>query len=460
MTTEQLPSPPSARSMSWIATPAAKAGAIIVLLLLMQIPLYMVSSLSAERQARQNDVLAGFRHDWGPAQTVAGPVLAVPYVLSRPDETPVDALQAPRHWVQIPAGQLSISANLQPELRRRGLFHAVVYAASLTFSGTFTIPHIGMDGKSPADLLWSEAVLVTAATDLRGQPADSTAELGGQTVKQKIQTLKGSCGGSVFAPAQISGEPVPGSTIPFRTSLVLLGTQSLNLLPLGRQIELFVSAPWRTPGFTGSSVPLNYGIDHAGFHADWQIGGDTASGDWHFESGPSPLCRKSISNGDNVVGVDLLEPVPTYLMLSRAAKYGTLFLALSFLTYFMFEAASRVRIHLAQYALLGLSVSLFALLLIALAEPFGFTTGYLLSTTAVMAQASLYTLSVVGSARLAAMFAGMLGSLFGFLYVVLSMETFALLVGTLALFVALSVIMVVTRRLDWGGRGPAGALSP
>ena len=287
-----------------------------------------------------------------------------------------------------------------------------------------------------------------------------TAELGGRTVRQQIQTMKGSCGGSVFAPAQITGEPLVGTAIPFRTSLVLLGTQSLNLLPYGRQVELFVSAPWRTPGFTGSSVPLAYGIDHAGFHANWQIGGDAASGEWQFEPSPSPLCRKSVSNSDNLVGVDLLEQVPTYLMVSRAAKYGTLFLALSFLTYFLFESASRVRIHLAQYALLGLSVSLFALLLIALAEPLGFTAGYMLSTIAVMGQASLYTLSVVGSARLAVLFAGMLGSLFGFLYVVLSMETFALLVGTIALFVALSVIMMVTRRLDWSGRGPAGAMSP
>lgn len=154
-----------------------------------------------------------------------------------------------------------------------------------------------------------------------------------------------------------------------------------------------------------------------------------------------------------LLGVDLLEPVPTYLMVDRAAKYGTLFLALSFLTYFIFEAVSRVRIHLAQYALLGLSVSLFALLLIALAEPLGFTIGYVISTIAVMAQASLYTLSVVGSARLAATFAGMLCLLFGFLYVVLSLETFSLLVGTFALFAALSVIMVVTRHLDWSGRG-------
>ncbi len=460
MTATEPTNPAPPRSFGWTASPAGKSGLILALLLLMQIPLFMVSGLIEERQARQNDVLTEFRHSWGPAQTVSGPVLAVPYVLSAPGEHPADTLRENRKWVQIPASQLSIAAKLEPETRRRGLFHAVVYTVSLDFSGTFTIPHIGMDGRSPTDLLWDEAVLVTSATDLRGQPASSAAELGGHGVQQTVQTMKGSCGGSVFASAQVIGKPVVGTTIPFHTSLVLHGTQSFNFLPYGQQIDLHVSAPWRTPGFTGSTLPLSHGIDDAGFHANWQIGGDAISSGWHFSSTPSLLCRSIGTSADTLVGVDLLEPVPTYLMVSRAAKYGTLFLALSFLTYFMFEAASRVRIHLAQYALLGLSVSLFALLLIALAEPLGFTVGYVLSTIAVMAQASFYTLSVVRSARLAVIFAGMLGALFGFLYVVLSLETFALLVGTIALFVALSVIMVVTRRLDWSGRDPAGAMSP
>jgi inner membrane protein len=305
------------------------------------------------------------------------------------------------------------------------------------------------------DLLWKEAVLVTTATDLRGQPADNKTEIDGHTVNQAVMTTKGACGGIAVAPAQITDRPAEGTTIPFRSNLVLRGTQSLSLLPYGQQIDLQLSAPWDTPSFTGSMLPLTYGIDHAGFHANWQIAGDAVSGNWHAALSPSPFCSGIGANDDAQMGVDLLERVPTYLMVSRAAKYGTLFLALSFLTYFIFEAVSRVRIHLAQYALLGLSVSLFALLLVALAEPLGFTVGYVLSTAAVMAQASLYTLSIVGSARLAAMFAGVLGLLFGFLYVVLSLETFSLLAGTVALFGALSAIMVMTRRVDWGARATA-----
>jgi inner membrane protein len=438
-------------SYAWTSSPAAKAGMILVLLLLMQIPLYMVSNLIDERQGRQEDVQADFRRSWGPAQVFSGPILAVPYEKWVRGDKPADTWRTERQWVRIPASQLSITATLVPETRRRGLFHAVVYTAALGFHGTITVPRIDVAD----DLLWKEAVLVTTATDLRGQPADNKSEVDGHAVNQAILTTKGACGGIAVAPAPFADRPAAGTVIPFRSSLVLRGTQSLSLLPYGQQIDLQLSAPWDTPSFTGSMLPLTYGIDHAGFHANWQIAGDAVSGNWHTALSPSPFCSGIGANDDAQMGVDLLERVPTYLMVSRAAKYGTLFLALSFLTYFIFEAVSRVRIHLAQYALLGLSVSLFALLLVALAEPLGFTVGYVLSTGAVMAQASLYTLSIVGSARLATMFAGVLGLLFGFLYVVLSLETFSLLAGTVALFGALSAIMVMTRRLDWGARATA-----
>ncbi len=450
MTTEEPPPLPPKASLAWHASPAGKAGLILILLLLMQIPLVMVSNLISEREGRQNEVLTGFRKSWGPQQTVSGPTLVVPYLKAAQSGEPVNLVTPQRGWLQITPTQMSVTARLEPEIRRRGLFHATVYTASLDLSGTITIPRI--DGVQPTDILWNEAVLVTAATDLRGQPAGATAELDGHTAKQTVQATTGQFCGTASVPAQIVGQPVQGATIPFRTSLVVHGTQSLNLLPYGQQTDVVMSSPWRNPGFTGNTLPLAYGIDRTGFHANWQTTGDASTGGWHLDPVRSPSCGL---NATEAFGVDLLESVPTYLMVSRAAKYGTLFLALSFLTYFIFEAVSRVRIHLVQYALLGLSVSLFALLLIALAEPLGFTAGYVLSTAAVMAQASLYTLSVVGSTRLAAMFAAMLGLLFGFLYVVLCLESFSLLVGTVALFVALSVIMFVTRGLDWSGRNPA-----
>ncbi len=149
------------------------------------------------------------------------------------------------------------------------------------------------------------------------------------------------------------------------------------------------------------------------------------------------------------VGVALLEAVPTYRIVSRAAKYGMFFLALAFVTCGCFEMLARVRIHPVQYALLGASVVLFPLLLLpALGEAIGFTAAYA-AAAAVALQASAYVGAVTRGGLLEAAMAGVLGVLFVFLYVVLSLEAWSLLVGALALFLALSVVMAVTRRVEW-----------
>lgn len=152
---------------------------------------------------------------------------------------------------------------------------------------------------------------------------------------------------------------------------------------------------------------------------------------------------------DARLGVQLQQAVPTNLMVQRASKYGTLFVALSFLTLFLFEATAKVRVHLVQYGLIGLSMSLFALLLVSVAEPFGFAVGYVVSAAAVLLQASLYAVSVLRRTRLVLMFAGLLAALFAFLYVLLNLETYALLTGSVALFVLLSAVMLATRRVGW-----------
>ncbi len=447
---------------SWIASPTAKLGLILALILLLQVPLFAVGNLIGEREARQDEVLAGIRRSWGPAQAITGPTLAVPYAWVEPATQAVPA-QRRRGWVLVPPRTLAVTASLAPETRQRGLFHAIVYTAAVRLAGTVGVPRIDIKDAPGAELLWSQAVLVVGATDLRGQPGDGTMTVDGQSVPLAVQSTGGGCGGLATSPAGLGGPAAPGTTITFQASLALRGTQSFAVVPWGQQIDMRVSAPWPTPSFNGVALPLSYDIDDTGFRAAWQVSGDAVSGGFATSAGsttnagpmsnPGPLPGCGGTETDSAAGVDLLEAVPTYLMVTRTAKYGTLFLVLSFLTYFLIEQGTGLRIHLAQYGLLGLSIALFALLVVALAEPLGFSAGYAISTAAVMSQASLYTLSVTQRPRLALLFAAVMGLLFALLYVVLRLESYALLAGTAALFVILSVVMAATRRLDWtGGR--------
>jgi inner membrane protein len=152
------------------------------------------------------------------------------------------------------------------------------------------------------------------------------------------------------------------------------------------------------------------------------------------------------------IGVDLIQATPIYRMINRVAKYGLLFVVLSFATYFFFEVLSRLRIHAVQYGLLGLSLSLFSLLLLSLAEPIGYTNGYLVAAGLVLAQSTLYTAAVARRFKPAFLFALMLASLFAFIYVLLGLETYSLLIGALALFAVVSVVMVLTQMINLPGR--------
>jgi inner membrane protein len=394
---------------------------------------------------------------WGPEQTVAGPLLIVPYAWQEQAPPRAVVTQHLTGYVRIPASQLHVDAVLQPQLRRRGLFHATIYTAAVTLDGTFVIPDFTMaQGSVMANAVfdWRGARLALGASDLRGLQAGTHVDWNGASVPLGLGQRQAVCGLTLLdAPAAVAPVPLAGATIPFAMKLSLRGMQAFHVDPMAVQSTIRISAPWETPGYIGASLPTAEAPGGHGFSASWSVAGDAESAGWQQRDWPLPDCTTAADrpffDESRSMGVALREAVPVYLMVARAEKYGVLFVALSFLTLFLFEAVSRVRIHVVQYGLLGVSVSLFALLLISAAEPLGFAAGYAISTAAVLAQASLFTLSVTRRVRLAAVFAGVLGSLFGFLYVVLSLDAYALLTGTVALFTILSVVMVVTRRVNW-----------
>jgi inner membrane protein len=300
------------------------------------------------------------------------------------------------------------------------------------------------------------------ATDLRDLQTDASVAWKGRTLPLGDGPDSGgdlSCSGYSLIWTTPLGEPsVPPGAIPFSTVLDLRGTGAFRVVPIGHQIDLKASAAWTNPSFSGIALPSFYQVDDAGFIADWSVTNNPAIGGGAWSSAGMPSCDNGsgvAQSGSRQVSVDLIEAMPIYHMSERASKYAVLFLALSFLTYFLFETIARVRIHLVQYGLLGLSIVLFGLLLISFSEPLGFTPAYAVSSLLVLGQASLFTLSVTRVRRLAATFAGILAALFCFLYVVLSLELYALLVGSVSLFAALSVVMAVCRRIDWSSHRSA-----
>ena len=451
-----LPTLPFPEVQGWASLPGLKLALIGALLLLMLVPAGMVSSVIAEREERQEAVREDIARGWGPAQAVAGPVLVVPWQAPVPAK-PLPGLppQPPElvtGTVQILPRTLAASVRLQPEQRRRGLFGTVVYEADVALQGSFTIPDLAIPGHPGAELLWRDAYVVQAATDLRAAPAETPLTWDGEARGGTSDLPLGErCGDMAVMGWRLGLAGPPGRAVAFSTRFPLRGTGSFRLAPAARDVMLRLDAPWATPSFGGAALPARSDVTGAAFGAEWRGGTGLRQAAW-VEQGAGCGAALQAAQAQSF-GVDLLEAVPTYRMVTRASKYALLFLALSFLTYFLFERTARIRIGLVQYGLLGLSVSLFGLLLLALAEPFGFGWAYAVATAAVLAQGSLFTAAVTRRPRLALVFTGVMGALFGFLYVVLGQENYALLSGTVALFAVLSVVMAVTQRLDRAGAG-------
>jgi inner membrane protein len=416
------------------------------------VPNFFISGLIAERETRQDAVRKEFGRNWGPQQQLQSPILVVPY------QAPSGR---PRQYLKIAPARLDITATLDPQERRRGLFHATVYDARVEMQGTFFVPDEQRLRDYLSDresrVLWSESfVALGTAMSFTGLRSDDHIAVNGIATPLlpclEVVRQEADCRGASLVLAAAPLEPATTATkVAFKSAISLRGTGSFSLAWAGKELDATIRSPWTTPSFGGDVLPTSSSLTAQGFDARWVM---TEFGSPRVSSAGA-VVDLAMWKGPTI-GVDLLEATPIYRMINRVAKYGLLFVVLSFATYFFFEILSRLRIHVVQYGLLGLSLSLFSLLLLSLSEPIGYTAGYAVSAGLVLLQSSLYTAAVAKRAKPALAFAGMLASLFAFLYVVLGLETYSLLVGALALFVALSAVMVLTQRVNWLTPAPAG----
>jgi inner membrane protein len=461
--------PPDDRGLP-VARSAVKLIVLAVLLLLMTIPVLNVLDLVRERQFRAEEVRREVGATWGGPQTVGAVVLTLPYrTLSR---TLTDQGRELRRSVVREAHFLpeavEWSGRLEAETRVRGIFEVPVYRARLTAGGRFGPPDLDSLGIDPSDVLWDRAVVRLAVTDPRGIQEPTALAWRGETVPfvpavpeedgwavprvgavglearlgeraRNLLTGAGETGGTGVG---------DGSGAAFGFDLVLRGTESLRFQPLGQVTQVELSSPWPSPSFDGAFLPLEHEVRDDGFRASWNVTyfGRGLPQSW-AESHPGG--RPPRERIETAFGLSLVRTADQYQQTERAVKYALLFITLTFTTLFLLELLSPVRLHPVHYLLVGFALCLFYVLLLALAEHVGFLPAYLSATTAVVTLVLLYVRSLVGSWRRAAPLAITLVGLYGYLLGLMRSEDHALLMGSLGLFVVLSLVMYLTRKLDW-----------
>jgi inner membrane protein len=403
-----------------------KSVVIAGLALCLMIPVGMIRDLVAERQARRNEAVAGIAEGWGKRQAVASPYLVIPYE---------------RHWTVVKRQTID------------GKLHETTN--SYSESKILTVPVASVDWTVDAELtekargiykarLYSARVAATGAISL---PARASAEDG--TSRYKWYNPRFAPGSGDTATAAGLHAPLEGLTlgkaekVEFSFTLELGGSEAFALAPSGTDTAVTMRADWPHPSFQGRFLPAKHEITDQGFSASWKVSRFAAQG------------AKNES-----IAVSFIEPVGLYQMLERASKYGFLFIGLTAAAFLLIELLRRLAIHPVQYALVGLALAMFFLLLTALSEHIAFAAAYAIATAACVGLIAIYLIKVLRSTMLGLAFGAALGALYAMLYALLQSEDYALLGGTLLLFALLAAVMLATRRVDWYALGLTAPANP
>lgn len=422
---------------SWLA----RAVVVLFLLAFLLVPLRMIEGLVAEREARRRATVAEIGSTWGGAQTLLGPVLVLPHRVTRKESVET------AHAAFLPE-RLKVDGALVPERRRRGIFEVVVYTGTLAVSGTLPASDVRALGLDPENVAFADAFLSVALTDTRGIREEPVLLFDGARVSFRPGAGDGGLGAAgLHAPLPAFD---PGKPHTFSFTLRLQGTESLSVAPLGASTEASLASPWPSPSFSGSFLPETRRTGPDGFTAAWRV---SSFGRAYPQSWKA--CPPSDAIARSVFGARLFLPADAYQQTTRALKYAVLFVGLTFLAFALFEVLGGVRLHPLQYLLAGFALALFYLLLLSLAEHAGFGPAYLAAAAATTLLIAGWGAFVLAAAARAALLGAGLATLYGYLYVLLRLEDWALVLGAVALFAILSGVMFGTRRVDWWTLGSA-----
>jgi inner membrane protein len=439
---------------------AALAGLTLALL----IPLQLIESKIAERQATRAAVVQELANTSVGEQTVSGPLLVMPctehYMVQEGDASRgYTKEERTRDCTRFHVAEtLSVKGTLATENRYRGIYAARFYVAPLAFQGRFDLGAVTPPAPG-ARREWGAPLVVMSIRDMRGIRSMSALTWNGEV--HAFKPGGGQASGAPAVHAALAARPGALTGVQtFSFSMEILGLQRLSFVPSARRHEVGIAADWPHPSFGGRHLPITREVTKDRFEALWRVSELASEGSRALLACGDPACKPL---EPYVFGVGLLEPVDVYVQANRAVKYALLFVLLTFAAFFLFEILRDLRIHPVQYGLVGLALAMFFLLLIALSEHIAFAGAYVIAAGACVGLIALYLSTVLASRLRALGFAAMLTALYTMLYALLRSEDYSLLLGALLVFGVLAAIMLLTRRIDWyrvsGGKRPPAAVA-
>lgn len=400
-------------------------------------PLEMIKSIIKERQANSENVKKEIAIQWAGQQTISGPVLNIPVRIypSKKDAEPYKSI------FHLMPETLNIKGDVLTEKRHRSIYQTVVYTANMNLSGEFVIPEIKTGDRS--EILWKESYFTVGISDNRGLKGGVVLK----TDSTDIEAIPGLEDTELFA----SGITFPSELnsvnkkINFSVSFKLSGSESLSFSPVGKATTVNLQSPWNSPGFKGNFLPIDRTISDSGFKSEWRI----TNLNRNF---PQSWTGNAYNPGIDSFGVDFVLQVDHYQKSLRSAKYGILFIALTFLSLLFAELTIKENIHVFQYLLVSLALVLFFSLLNALSEHIGFNVAYLISSAATIILISLFLRTIIRNHRPVFLISALLVFLYSFIFILLTLNDYAYLAGNIGLFILLAITMKLSVKLNIFGK--------
>jgi len=450
--------PSTTRVMAFLGSPAVKFVLIGLLSFLLLIPSIFVWVLVEERAHRAKDVAREIARSWGGTQEINGPYLVIPFTETHTTGSGEDLeTRIVRRTAVLFPERLTVGGDIAVEERKKSIYTLPVYSARIDLGGSFAAPPGDMFEPKHGgiiDVAADRAVVVVGIRDVRALKSEVSLGLAGTGAVPFEPGL-----GPLAAPADrdprhssapsginatVSAQALRNG-FSFDVKLQLNGSTAIYVAPAGQTTKVTVQSDWPHPGFTGAFLPETRTITGSGFDAAWTIPYLARGIPKVMETSHLPLQNK-------LMGVKFVEPVNFYQTISRSLKYAIGFISLTFLAVFVLELRSGWRFHWIQYALVGLALIIFYVMLLAFAEHVGYALAYLIAAGAATLLNALYIGTSLKSRVAGLLMLAVLGSIFGVLFALMQEQDYALLIGSVIAFVALAITMFVTQRIDWSGQ--------
>jgi len=456
------------------------------------IPLLAVYALVYDRQSQSQTAQDSINAGWGGPQVIAGPVIVVPFMSTQVQNEEVNGKTISRtveveRLLYISPVENRLASNVKPQERTKSIYRSVLYETDVSGTASFALPDdLSRFGVTREVLIWDRAELRMGASDARGLTKGGTLKVSGSLrgpeaaayvagSQQSLAVQPGKGPGATGGQGFFAFLPWDGQgSLQVDYAFGLRGSRSLSLVPRGGQTQWDVSSTWANPSFGGGFLPEKRDVSDSGFKASYTIDKlalgqppvatedlgapmiDLGNGDGSYSGATAVSAAdrsEAISGPAQAVTVGLVEPVNLYSKVDRSVKYGFLFIGFTFLAFLLFDVVGGARVAAAEYLLTGAGLVLFFVLLLAFAEVIGFTGAYLVASAAVIGLLSAYSAAVLKSWRRGYFIGAMLIGLYALLFVLLNLEAWSLLIGSVLLFAALAGVMYATRGVDWSSVG-------